>query len=155
MGVKRRKGRGSWWARCARTSSWLKPSSLSAGESGAVVSVRDQCLDKSTVQEVTEECAQFVGVVFFVRWRGSDVGIQGPTGRDHRVFQRYAKNVKKMENERRKQAVQLEEQEDDAKPEEDVKMEVDDETNSRKNIGNARDGYHQGHADVGRYQEYG
>ena len=90
-------------------------------------------MDKSTVQEVTRKVRSWSASSLLAMERIGCWHVR-PNRPRSQSCQRYAKNVKKMENERRKQAVQLEEQENDAKPEEHVKMEVDDETNSRKTL---------------------
>ena len=52
--------------------------------------------------------------------------------------------VKKMEHERKRPAAQFEEPDEEAKPSEDDKMEVDEVTDSRKKVGDAIEGCHSG-----------
>ena len=40
------------------------------------------------------------------------------------------------------------------KPEEDGKMEEDDEADMRKKTGDSKEQHHQGHAEIGGYQEW-
>ena len=83
---------------------------------------------------VHKKCAQLVGLVVFMWWRRLYVGVH-PMGQRGRVALRVLRDkVKKMEHERWKPAVQFEEQEDGKTLEEDGKMEVDEETESRKQL---------------------
>ena len=80
---------------------------------------------------VFKECAQLVGVVFFVRWSRPYVGIQKLNSRE----------IRRLKSEGTTPAVQFEEPGEDAKLDEEC--EADDEASLPKAAGGAQDGDHE------------